>query len=106
VPQHATNGYLFTGLVSGAYQSNAGTTPDVNGQVFSTVHEGHYGWRASWINGRIALPSDRRSANRGEGTLLNWTNQASPQQYAISNPISTVAYPDLAASGTCNTAVT
>jgi sialidase-1 len=106
VPQHARNGYLFTGSVMGAYQSNAGTTPDVNGQVFSNVHEGHYGWRASWINGRIALPSDRRSANRGEGTLLNWTNQVSSQQYAISNPISIVAYPDPAASGTGNTGAT
>ncbi len=106
VNQSTVNGYRFTGSVTGAYQSNPGPTPDAHGQTFSNVHEGHYGWRASWINGRVALPSDRRSQNRGEGTLRNWTNQVTPQQYAISNPTATVAYPDTSAADTGNTGIT
>ncbi|MFY7817612.1 MAG: sialate O-acetylesterase [Akkermansiaceae bacterium] len=106
VAQSITNGYWFTGSVEGAYQNNSGSTPDVNGQAFRNVHDGHYGWRASWISARVALPSDRRSLNRGEGTLMNWTNQARPQQYSISNPNGIVNYPDPAATGTGNTGIT
>lgn len=103
VPIDAATGYRFTGSVTGPQTTPVLTTPDVNGQAFENRHDGHYGWRASWINGRIRLPSDRRSNNRGEGTLLNWTGQASPQSYAISNPDSVVPYPDPAATNTGNT---
>lgn len=103
VPVNPAIGYKFTGSVTGPQTTPVLTTPDVNGQSFENIHDGHYGWRASWINGRIRLPADRRSNNRGEGTLLNWTGQASPQTYAISNPDSTVPYPDPAASTTGNT---
>jgi len=106
VPQSAANGYEFTGSVTGAYQGNAGTTPDVNGQAFSNLHDGHWGWRSFWVNARVPLPASRRSSNRGEGTLLNWTGQASPQQYEISGPTATVDYPDLTATGTGNTGTT
>ncbi len=106
VPADAATGYRFTGSVTGPYQNSALTTPDVNGQAFENIHDGHYGWRASWINARVKLPANRRDANRGEGTLLNWTGQASPQEYLISSPDATVPYPDPAASGTGNTGTT
>lgn len=106
VPVDAATGYRFTGSVSGPYQNSLLTTPDVNGQSFENIHEGHWGWRASWINARVRLPSNRRDANRGEGTLRNWTGQASPQQYLISSPDATVSYPDPTASGTGNTGTT
>ncbi|MCU0795406.1 MAG: exo-alpha-sialidase [Akkermansiaceae bacterium] len=102
VPIDPANGYKFTGSVSGPYQNSALTTPEVNGQAFENIHEGHWGWRASWINARVRLPSNRRDANRGEGTLLNWTGQASPQTYLISAPDADVPYPDSAAVGTGN----
>ena len=77
VPIDAAGGYQFVGSVTGAYQNNAGTTPDVNGQVFSNTHDGHYGWRASWECARVALPAGRYNVNNlGQGTLLNWTGQA------------------------------
>ncbi|MGA0845352.1 MAG: sialate O-acetylesterase, partial [Luteolibacter sp.] len=103
VPIDEANGYKFTGSVNGPYQNSALTTLDVKGQSFETVHDGHWGWRASWINARVPLPANRRDANRGEGTLLNWTGQADPQEYQISSPNTTVAYPDPGASGTGNT---
>ncbi|MCP5544480.1 MAG: exo-alpha-sialidase [Akkermansiaceae bacterium] len=106
VPIDQGTGYKFTGSVTGPYQNSTLTTPDVNGQSFENVHDGHYGWRASWINARVRLPSNRRDANRGEGSLLNWTAQASPQEYLISSPDATVAYPDPTASGTGNTGTT
>jgi sialidase-1 len=106
VPINAGAGYKFTGSVTGPQTTPTLTTPDVNGQVFENTHDGHYGWRASWINGRVRLPANRRSSNRGEGTLRNWTGQASPQLYDISSPDATVAYPDPAASGTGNTGTT
>lgn len=106
VPVIATSGYKFTGSVTGPQTTPVLTTPDVNGQVFENVHDGHYGWRASWINARVRLPANRRSNNRGEGTVLNWTAQASPQQFDISGPDVTVPYPDPAASGTGNTGTT
>lgn len=106
VPADPALGYQFTGSVTGPQTTPVLTTPDVNGQAFQNVHEGHYGWRASWINARVRLPANRRSNNRGEGTLLNWTGQAQPQTYDISGPDLTVAYPDPAASGTGNTGTT
>ena len=103
VPSAAATGYKFTGSVTGPQTTAVLTTPDTNGQVFENIHDGHFGWRASWINGRIRLPADRRSLNRGEGTLRNWTGQASPQQYDISSPSATVPYPDPTATDTGNT---
>ena len=76
--------------------------PAYGGQAFSNVHEGHWGWRAFWENGRTPLPASRRSSNRGEGMILNWTGQVSPQQYELSSPGNLVAYPDPGASGTGN----
>ena len=73
-------------------------------QSFSNVHEGHFGWRAFWENGRVALPSSRRSGNRGEGTVLNWTGQAT--QYALNSLGNLVAYPDPGASGSRNSGTT
>ena len=106
VPISASAGYKFTGSVTGPQTTPVLTTPDVNGQVFENVHDGHYGWRASWINGRVRLPANRRSNNRGEGTLLNWTGQANPRVYQLSGPDATVPYPDPAATGTGNTGTT
>ncbi|MFC4991272.1 GDSL-type esterase/lipase family protein [Rubritalea tangerina] len=106
VPNNASTGYKFVGSVTGPYNNSTLTTPDINGQSFENVHEGHYGWRAFWLNGRKALPSNRRSANRGEGTILNWTNQASPQEYDLNSLGNKVAYPDPTASGTGNTGTT
>ena len=77
VPKDSTTGYLFAGSVTGAYQNYAVTTPAVNGQTFSNTHDGHYGWRASWECARVALPAGRYNVNNlGQGTLLNWTGQA------------------------------
>ena len=77
VPIDAAGGYQFAGSVTGAYQNNAGSTPDVNGQVFSNTHDGHWGWRASWECARVALSAGRYNVNNlGQGTLLNWTGQA------------------------------
>ena len=76
VPINATTGYKFTGSVTGAYQNSAVTTPNVNGQAFENVHDGHFGWRASWICARVPLPAGRYNVNNlGNGTLLNWTGQ-------------------------------
>lgn len=61
--------------VKGAYQSNPGSTPDVNGQTFENNHDGHFGWRAFWENGRVPIPVTRHSDNRGEGAINNWTGQ-------------------------------
>lgn len=98
VPINAASGYQFVGSISGAYQNNPGQTPDVNGQSFENKHDGHWGWRAMWENGRVALPKSRRGSNRGEGTILNWTGQANPQQYLTDGGI--VNFPDLTTSGT------
>jgi sialidase-1 len=106
VPVDPLLGYQFAGSVTGPQTTPLLTTPDVNGQVFENVHDGHYGWRASWVSARVRLPANRRSNNRGEGTLRNWTGQAQPQTYDISGPDATVAYPDPAASGTGNTGAT
>lgn len=106
VPDDPVTGYRFTGSVTGPQSTPILTTPVVNGQVFRNEHDGHYGWRASWINGRLRLPANRRSNNRGEGTLRNWTGQADPQAYDISGPDGTVPYPDPSATGTGNTGTT
>lgn len=76
VQQNPTNGYQFVGSVNGAWKNEAGSTPDVNGQSFVNQHDGHWGWRAFWINGRVALPTGRVSDNRGTGDLKCWTGQA------------------------------
>ena len=97
--------FTFVGSVSGAYQfaDLSASTPPYLGKTFSNVHDGHWGWRVSWENGRIPLPASRRSNNRGEGTLRNWTGQASPQQYELGSAGNLVSYPDPAASGSGNT---
>jgi hypothetical protein len=97
--------YAFGGSVSGAYQSQdlSTSTQDYRGKTFANSHEGHWGWRAFWINGRSALPPERRGANRGEGTILNWTGQTSPQRYALGSAGNFVIYPDPSALGTGNT---
>lgn len=95
--------YTFVGSTSGAYQFQdvSTSTPNHGGQSFSNIHEGHFGWRAFWENGRVPLPASRRSNNRGEGTVLNWTGQAA--QYALNSAGDFVAYPDPSATGTGNT---
>ncbi|BDS08546.1 hypothetical protein NT6N_35860 [Oceaniferula spumae] len=98
VPIDSTTGYKFVGSISGAYQNNAGSNADVNGQTFENNHDGHWGWRAMWQNGRVPLPTSRRSGNRGEGTILNWTGVANPQVYVTD--AGQVAFPDPTASGT------
>lgn len=76
VPNDAVTGYKFTGSVTGAYGNNAGPTPDINGKTFENLHDGHYGWRASWECARSPLPAGRyNTSNLGQGTLLNWTGQ-------------------------------
>lgn len=106
VPVSTSAGYKFTGSVNGPQTTPVLTTPDINGQPFENIHDGHYGWRASWINARLPLPSNRRSLNRGEGTVLNWTARASPQQYDLDTLGNKVPYPDPAATGTGNTGTT
>lgn len=64
------------GSQRGAYEDNAGLTPPFRSIPFPNVHEGHWGWRAFWINGRVAIPTSRISHNRGTGTLRNWTGQS------------------------------
>lgn len=86
VPQSAAAGYEFTGSVTGAYTGGGGgavSTPDVNGQAFVNQHDGHFGWRASWENGRVPLPAGRYNVNNlGQGTLENWTGQSTTYQTA------------------------
>jgi hypothetical protein len=106
VPVSTTAGYKFTGTVNGPQTTPLLTTPEVNGQSFENIHDGHYGWRASWINARLPLPANRRSLNRGEGTLLNWTAQASPQEYDLDTLGNKVPYPDPAAADSGNTGTT
>ncbi len=77
VPINAATGYKFTGSVTGPYLNSVLTTPDVNGQAFENVHDGHWGWRVSWEVARVALPANRYNvSNLGTGTLLNWTGQS------------------------------
>lgn len=66
--------FTFVGSQTGAYQSIAVNTPGYKSSAFSNVHEGHFGWRASWENGSVALPSGRYDTNNlGRGTIANWT---------------------------------
>ena len=89
VPINAATGYRFTGSVTGAYQNNAGTTTNVNGQAFENTHDGHYGWRASWESARVALPAGRYNVNNlGSGTLLNWTAQSTTYATADAGTLS------------------
>jgi len=99
--------YTFAGSVTGAFafQNVSALTSIYKGQSFSNVHEGHFGWRAFWENGRIPLPASRRDNNRGEGTILNWTGQAT-QEYELDTAGNNVAYPDPGASGTGNIGTT
>ena len=77
VPIDIANGYKFVGSMTGPFLHSTVTAPEVNGQAFANVHEGHFGWRASWICGRIPLPAGRYDVNNlGRGTLLNWTGQS------------------------------
>ena len=96
----ATNNasFTFTGSITGAYNFEPISTPDVNGHAFSNRHDGHWGWRAFWQNGRVPLPSSRRSGNRGEGTILNWTGDTAV--YELDTDDNWVSYPDPLASGT------
>ncbi len=74
----AATGYEFVGSVTGPYNFSTVTTPDVNNQPFVNKHDGHFGWRASWENARVALPAGRYNVNNlGQGTLENWTGQTS-----------------------------
>ncbi|MFC4991615.1 cadherin domain-containing protein [Rubritalea tangerina] len=106
VPIDENAGYKFVGSNAHAYRGGAVTAPDVNGQVFENNHDGHWGWRSFWINGRVALPSNRRNNYLGEGTLLNWTGQADPQEYDLNSLGNKVPYPDPNATGTGNVGVT
>ncbi|MGC6458139.1 MAG: sialate O-acetylesterase [Akkermansiaceae bacterium] len=96
--------YEFVGSVNGAYQGNACHTPEYEGVVFENFHEGHWGWRAFWSNGRVPLPASRRGGNRGEGTVANWIGQSN--QYAVNTAGNFVPYPDPAAVGSGNTGTT
>ncbi|MGC4017456.1 MAG: sialate O-acetylesterase [Luteolibacter sp.] len=90
VPIDASSGYKFTGSVTGPYANSTLTIPAVNGQTFENVHDGHFGWRASWECARVAFPSGRyNTSNLGNGALLNWTGQSST--YATANA-GTLAY--------------
>ncbi|MFD0895630.1 hypothetical protein KBB96_01515 [Luteolibacter ambystomatis] len=84
VPIDADTGYRFAGSVTGPYANSTITTPTVNGQSFENIHDGHFGWRASWECARVPLPSGRYNTNNlGNGSLLNWTGQSS--SYATVN---------------------
>lgn len=92
VPQDPATGYEFVGSQSGAYQSNPGSTPNVNGQAFVNQHDGHWGWRAFWINARIPLPGGRYNTNNlGQGTLENWLGTAVPDEFETADQ-GTLAY--------------
>ena len=77
VPIDQATGYKFVGSVNGPYNNSTITAPDVNGQTFENVHDGHWGWRSFWSNARQPLPAGRYNSNNlGNGTLLNWTGQS------------------------------
>ncbi|MFT7489010.1 MAG: hypothetical protein ACI9OU_001410 [Candidatus Promineifilaceae bacterium] len=97
--------FTFVGSGTGAYQLSAVSTPDVNGQSFSNVHDGHFGWRAFWENGRVPIPTSRHSNNRGEGTIRNWTGQTN--RYESGSVGNWVSYPvPFAGSGNTGTTYT
>ncbi len=105
---HHGAGFTFVGSVTDAlgFEDVSPVTPAFHGRGFDNVHDGHWGWRAFWINARIPLPASRRGSNVGEGTLLNWTGQAAPQEYALDTVGNLVPYPDPLAVGTGNTGTT
>lgn len=81
--------YTFVGSQTGAY-SGGGTPESISTyktQAYNNVHEGHWGWRASWINGSVASPANRYNTNNlGQGTIANWTNQTGmPTTFATAN---------------------
>lgn len=85
VPNRANAGYEFIGSQTEGYQGLSGDTPAVNGHHFVNRHEGHWGWRASWMSGRVALPAGRYQRNNlGCGVLRNWTGQAGEYETADS----------------------
>ena len=97
--------FTFRGSVTGAYNSGAISTPDVNGQSFSNIHDGHWGWRTFWENGRVPIPISRHSNNRGEGTVRNWTGQTNRYESATAG--NWVNYPvPMAGSGNTGTIYT
>lgn len=76
VPNDPDTGYQFAGSLNGAWKNDPVTTPPINSLPFDNTHEGHYGWRASWLTGRVPLPASRyQNNNLGSGNLLNWTGQ-------------------------------
>lgn len=85
VSKQGAAGFEFIGSQVGGYQGLSGDTPAVNGDHFVNRHEGHWGWRASWMSGRVALPAGRyQRHNLGSGVLLNWTGQAGDYETADS----------------------
>ncbi len=92
--------FQFVGSVKGALESAdvSKLTPDHRDQKFDNIHDGHWGWRASWIAGRIPLPADRRTKNRGEGNLKNWLGLEST--YLLDRAGNRVRYPDRSNSAT------
>lgn len=70
--------YTFVGSQAGFYAGGKqAATPDHRGQKFPNVHEGHWGWRSSWLAGATPLPRGRHGAkNLGAGSVANWTGRA------------------------------
>lgn len=87
--------YQFVGSLTGAYAKAAIKQGD-----FPNRHEGHWGWRAAWICGRITLPANRRGKNRGSGRLANWLGTSregySGPSYAPDSAIIMIGINDLA----------
>ena len=83
--------FTFVGSQTGFYQNqSAGIAATYRGESFANVHEGHWGWRAKWLNADEPLPAGRYdTANLGSGTIANWTGQSTA--FATSNA-GTVAY--------------
>ncbi len=78
--------YRFSGSQNGAYYTEAtdpvaGITPAYRGAAFDNTHEGHFNWQASWIAGRLPVPSDQHSGNRGSGNIQTWLDPASAASY-------------------------
>ena len=82
--------YTFVGSNTGYYNGGTATTPAVGGVAFSNVHEGHWSWRASWMSGRLPLPTSMTAGGRGAGTVGNWTGQTS--QYALDTADNLITY--------------
>lgn len=77
VPNSAAEGYEFVGSQNGFCRGVSADAPVLGGFNSMNRHEGHWGWRASWMSGRVALPAGRyKRHNLGSGVLLNWIGQA------------------------------